>query len=242
MDFYSSIAEYYNHIFPFNTYHTQFIKDSFPKIHETSLLDIGCAVGGLSMQLAPICKTIKAIDLDRAMIRKAEKAKPLDLDNLQFLSLDMLHLEAHFGVYAFDGIMCFGNTLVHLKSRNQILNFLSQCKAVLHNNGKLLLQIINYDRILNQNINSLPTIDNEKITFVRTYKLDKTKHLLKFKTTLTIKQTNKMVENEIDLFPIRKAELDELLTHVGFTKMNYFGDFKRDPFTENSISLIVEAS
>lgn len=242
MDFYSIISEYYNYIFPFNPTQVDFIKKSFPNLHQNSFLDIGCATGDLSMQLAPLSKGVNGIDLDRKMIRKAEKAKKLESENLQFFTLDMLHLEAHFGVYAFDGVLCFGNTLVHLESKKQILNFLSQCKAVLNNKGKLLLQIINYDRILDQNIDHLPTIDNDTISFVRRYTFNKKTNLIEFNTTLTIKKTNKTVENNISLSPIRKAELEELMVEVGFTEFNYFGNFKGDPFTENSIPLIVEAS
>jgi hypothetical protein len=56
---------------------------------------------------------------------------------------------------------CIGNVLPHLEGPKAILEALKRVAAGLRPQGKRLLQIINYDRILDQRIPGLPTITAE---------------------------------------------------------------------------------
>jgi SAM-dependent methyltransferase len=152
----------------------------------------------------------------------------------------MLEIERNFGTDSIDVIVCFGNTLVHLDGSEQLLNFFKQSRTVLKSDGKLLLQIINYERIIDQNIKALPTIENDAIKFVRNYRLHPDQKNLDFETILSIKKTGKTVKNTIQLYPLRKTEIEQLLKLAGYAEIKYFGNFKRDDLHENSIPLIIE--
>ncbi len=241
MRFYSSIADHYSEIFPFNSAQLAFVQQAFPNLQQQNLLDIGCANGVLASKLAPLCKAITGIDLNRKMLKKAHKEIGFKHPNLELMELDMMHVSAHFGVYAFSGILCFGNTLVHLTSVGQIRNFLSNCKAVLKKDGKLLLQILNYDRILDEKIDQLPLIENEALRFHRTYQQQANDKLIQFKTTLQLKGEALSMENEIPLYPLRQKELEALLLEVGFTSLRFYSDFKQHAFSSGSYALVVEA-
>jgi SAM-dependent methyltransferase len=242
MDFYESISKYYHHIFPLNRMQLQFIESSHSKASsELSILDIGCAIGDLSLELAESYQKVTGIDLDQGMMAKAnEKGK--NFNNLDFQLQNMLELESDFGQKSFDIIACFGNTLVHLNSEEEVLMFFTNAKATLKKDGKLLFQIINYDRIIDQHIDHLPTIDNDFIKFERNYQYHENNGKVDFETILTIKSSNDRIKNCIPLLAIRKASIESLLKEAGFANISFFGNFKRDPLTENSMPLIVEAS
>jgi len=242
MNFYESISTYYHHIFPLNLAQVAFVRQSFSETQQSDLLDIGCGIGGLSFELSRHFKKVDAIDLDESMIKKAEQDFGAKAGNLNFNVLNMLEIERNFGADSMDAIVCFGNTLVHLDGPEQLLNFFRQSRAVLKKHGKLLLQIINYDRIIDQHIQALPTIENNNIRFVRNYRLYPDHKKLDFETILTIKETGKTVENTIQLYPVRKQEIIELLKNSGFNQIALYGNFKRELFTGNSIPLVVEAS
>ena len=242
MDFYESISKYYHHIFPLNRMQLQFIESSHSKpSSQVSILDIGCAIGDLSMELAESYQKVTGIDLDQGMIAKAiEKGKKFK--NLDFQLQNMLELNSAFAPNSFDIIACFGNTLVHLNSDEEILQFFTNAKAVLKKGGKLLFQIINYDRIIDQKIDYLPTIENEVIKFERNYEYHQSTEKVDFETILSIKENNSTIRNCIPLLAIRKASIQDLLQKAGFIDITFFGNFKREPLTENSMPLIVEAS
>lgn len=241
MDFYRSIAEVYNKIFPLNPGQVAFTNRAFSHTGDLSLLDIGCGTGSLSLALSTTFQKVVGIDLDEAMLEKAGIVAN-GKTNLEFLPLDMLEIDPYFYPETFDGIVCYGNTLVHLSSLEQISLFFKKCHRLLTPHGKLLIQIINYDRILDQKINSLPTLENNDIQFIRNYHYNSDTHLIDFETILTIKEKNQVIMNSVPLFPVRKSEIEAALLDAGFSKFIFFGNFKGEAPGSDSIPLVIEAS
>lgn len=238
MDFYQAISKHYREIFPLNPMQAGFVKGSFSTHRKKTLLDVGCGKGDLVLDLATSFDLVTGIDLDSSML---EDARAAALDNSSFMRLDMMNLRKQFGEGSFDGLLCFGNTLVHLPDRLSISEFLLQAGIVLKGKGKLLLQIINYDRILDQDVRSLPTIETENCSFVRNYHYDSKAHLVDFETSLRIKASGESIQNKIRLYPLRKTELHSMLLDAGFSSISYFGNFKRDPLERNSVPMVIEA-
>lgn len=240
MSFYQQIAPYYHHIFKINQDQIKFVQQ---KINDKSsyLLDVGCGIGTLSFELSHYYTQITGIDIDAEMIHYALNKHDNTLNSLQFHQLSMLELNQKFDKNLFQGIICFGNTLVHLNSLNAVADFLNQSKSALKLDGKLLLQMVNYDRILSQQITELPLIENDEIKFERYYHYKADENLIDFKTVLTVKSTLQKIENKVILLPILKSELEELLIKAGFKNYNFFGNFNGEIYNNDSLALIVEA-
>ena len=241
MSFYKSIAEVYHHIFPLNPVQVKFTNSAFFQTSQLSLLDIGCGTGALTRALSATFQRVVGIDLDEVMLEHARSSSD-EINPVRFQQMNMLDIDQQFKGQAFDAIVCFGNTLVHLSSVEEITSFFEKCHRVLTPNGKLLIQVINYDRILDQHVTSLPTLENEEIKFIRNYHYQKELHQIDFETLLSIKKSNQTIRNSVPLFPVRRSELEKALEHAGFTNIRFFGNFKRDPLTHESIPLVFEAN
>ncbi len=240
MEFYQQISKYYDYIFPTGEEQVKFLKEvagNPPK----SLLDIACGTGGYSFALSEQGYNVTAVDRDAGMIRQlAEKIKPSET-TLKYLEADMLQLNQKL-TDKFHIAFCIGNSLVHLESIQQIKEFLISVKKVLENDGSLVLQIINFDRIILREIKSLPTIENETagLSFERNYEYNKTSNRIAFKTKLTVE--GKSFDNEVTLYPLRQDELTEALNEAGFKKLKLFGDFNGNEFDKyNSYMLVLWA-
>lgn len=242
MNFYQSITKYYQDIFPLNPAQIKFIESVNNKEkQETKILDIGCAIGDLSIELSKHFQHITAIDLDEEMIAKA-KSRTTDISNLQVQKGNMLKLQTDFATNNFDLISCFGNTLVHLSSEEDVLLFFQQAHKTLNTNGKLLVQIINYDRIIDQKMDHLPTIENDNIRFVRNYHYQKDTNKVDFETILTCKNSSEEIRNCISLLALRKDKIEHFLKASGFRSIQFYGNFKKEDLQGNSIPLIFEAT
>lgn len=239
MDFYKSISKYYEKIFPLNLVQLDFIKTSFKDPSKLSALDIGCGTGSLTFELAKFFQSVTAIDLDEEMLKKAKQKGQKEIN---FQKLNMLDIEQEFGKNAFEALICFGNTIVHLEDTGQVEQFFKQVKNVLKPGGKFLFQIINYDRIIEQEVKGLPTIENDAIKFVRNYNYNPQKKIIDFETILTIKSSGKEIKNTIPLYPLRKTEIESFLNASGFSEIHFYGNFKKDALTKESIPLVVESS
>ena len=235
--FYESIAKVYDYIFPKNRKQLEFV-ESIKKISiEEKILDIGCATGNLTELLGEKTGNVVGIDLDKVLLKEAKDKHP----NLNFENMNMLEVNEKFEENSFDRVVSFGNTLVHLDSREEVEEFFQKVYKTLKFNGFFIVQIINYNRIIEKNIKNLPTIDNEKVKFVRDYEYDKSIGKVDFITELTIKEANLNIKNNIKLLALTKIEIQKFLGETGFRNIEFYGDFEGRELSDNSEALIFVA-
>ncbi|SHJ39680.1 Methyltransferase domain-containing protein [Tangfeifania diversioriginum] len=237
--FYSSISDYYSEIFPYKPAQLQFVKNQLEQIPGKKVLDIGCATGELSYRLAKEGAKVTGIDLNPDLIAQAKSSRIYS--DLHFQVGNMLELTNDFQSEWFDAVLCFGNTLVHLTSPGFIQNMMEEVKNVLKPGGKFLLQILNYDYILNENVTELPLIETENIRFIRNYIFEENNPLVKFQTELVLKKEGKTVHNETSLLALRSEELKGLFEETGFKNLELFSNFSKEPFGGKHLPLVVSA-
>ncbi len=241
-EFYSSISKYYAEIFPFQVVQLEFVKSRVGELAGKQLLDIGCATGELAIQLAKNEAFVTGIDLNEDLLKQAQAkigVEDFETANPKFQKGNMLELKSDFQPGQFDGVLCFGNTLVHLQTPALVQQMLDGAFAVLKPGGHFLLQILNYDYILSESVTELPLIDTENIRFTRKYRFPESGSLLSFQTELLIKAENKTIKNETPLLALQSRHLIELLQNVGFSEIELFSNFKQEPFGGNHLPLVV---
>lgn len=243
MSFYEQISKYYDYIFPVGGTQLNFIKQaagSPPK----KILDVACGSGGYSIELARSGHQLYAIDLDDEMINMAKKNAQKEGLDIRILKCDMREIANTFQD-EFDLIFCIGNSIVHLGSLEEILKVLKQMHQRLNDGGTLILQIINYDRIIKFNVNELPIIKNDKIglEFIRRYQYDRQQGLINFNTVLTVsnEREKEVFENSIKLLPVTRDDMKKALEDAGFNGIEFYGDFNYSPYNDNSFMLVVRA-
>lgn len=250
MGFYEQISKYYDVIFPTGQQQLKFISDSAGPAPK-KILDVACGTGGYSLALAKSGYAMTAVDLDVEMVERAKEkalaedvmlhADPCDMKSLYDTLVSQKEFQRD---QPFDCIFCIGNSLVHLGSLEEIRDVLQQMGKLLRHQGVLLLQIINYDRIIKNEIQGLPTLKDEAegIEFTRGYRYDAEKEIVHFDTVLQVEKGNQSerYENSIPLIPILKAELCDVLSQAGYTSIECYGDFQKTPYDENAFLLVVK--
>ncbi len=236
--FYTSIANHYQHIFPANPAQVEFLRHVLP-YNGAKILDVGCAIGELSFALNQFGFPVWAFDYDIQMVEIAKSKKLEDTLFPVFEQLDMLKIAERYPESYFETVICFGNTLVHLLCDDDIQTFIHASYKVLAPEGKLSIQILNYQHILDHQIKSLPLIDNEHLSFERNYEFPTDSDLIDFNTKLRIKASGQEISNSVKLYPISKNKLQEMLEMEGFCNFELHGSFKRDPLSETSVPLII---
>lgn len=247
-EFYSSISAYYPEIFPYNPAQQQYVSRNAGGMPGKKILDIGCATGELSVEMAKAGAQVTGIDLNEDLISQAQKkinggdtgSGGFQTAGCRFMKGDMLELESNFHPDQFDVTICFGNTLVHLPSYNHIIKMLKGVHSVLRQGGVFLMQILNYDYILSEQVTELPLIETENIKFVRRYIFEKNSPLVRFQTELHIKKEDKVISNETPLLALQSGKLTELLLHTGFKNISLFSNFKEDQFGGKHLPLVVK--
>lgn len=236
MKFYTEIANYYDEIFNNDIKKTSFLK-KLAGVPPKNILDIACGTGQNAIKLSDLGHIVTAIDLNRCMI-DILKSKNLKVNSYV---MNMLHIDNLNST--FDMIYCIGNSLVHLESEEDISIFFKKVYNSLSSNGIFSAQILNYDRVLNNNIKSLPSIINKErgIVFERYYKYDKFRDKIEFEAILKT-QVNEM-SSKVYLLPLKFDTLKNLLEKNSFKNISFYGSFEEDPFNiEESFNLIFKCT
>ena len=229
MDFYQDLSKYYEDVFPVSTDKLNLVKSYLPIEH--SMLEVGCSTGELTIALARAGHHVTGIDLNNEMINKAQKQADTSGFSIPFIHGDMRDLKKLVD-RTYDGIICFGNTIVHLTEKQEIDQFFQDVFDLLHEKGVFLFQIVNYDRILSRHIKELPVIKNKEkgLTFYRHYVYDYASKLIHFNTMLLM-QEGLELKHSIKLYPLRLHEINDLLKKIGFPRIEIFSDFKFSQFS-----------
>ena len=149
----------------------------------------------------------------------------------------MLGIDDHFDPGSLDQILCFGNTLVHLRDPDEIRRLLKAVYRLIVPGGVFVLQILNYDRILDQGIRQLPIIEGEAFRFLRSYELEGTGRIL-FKTELELRDAQTTFKDVTPLYPLRFEELKEILEIAGFRSHRFYSGYEGSDYTLEDFALI----
>lgn len=231
---YQHMADYYHFIFP-SEQKVSFLESVFKG--KKTLLDVGCADGGVSLGLSQRNFALTGIDIEEEMLRVA-KTKAME-SVFQVKKCSMEELNECFPEASFDGVFCIGNTVVHLLSEEELEQAIENFNYVLKKHGKLVIQILNYEQILEKKLEELPLIENEKVRFERRYSYQE--NLILFETALYIKEFESLQTERTYLYPFTREILVSVLQRKGFFVGELYGDFQGNPYQKNGLSLILVA-
>lgn len=233
MSFYDTLSKYYDIVFPLNKDTLNMLEKNFKD--KVELLDVACGSGSYSLALQDLGHNVTAIDLDSTMI---QKLKEKNHGNIHCRAMNMLHIDKL--EKKFQGIFCIGNSLVHLNNQEEIGLFFKKVYQSLENQGVFIFQIINYDRILRDNVQGLPTIEKPEagLSFERKYSLLNGK--IHFKGIISL-ENGESFENVVELYPLQSHAIITELVKAGFKTYDLFGSFTEAPYRDESMATVVVA-
>ena len=245
MDFYQVLSAYYDRLFPLEPVILYFLLNHLDKSGPTA--DIACGTGTYSIPLAAHGYRVTGVDQDPAMIGKAEeKRKALDeKTTAELLSFRTGTMEGI--AESLDGeqmnAFCIGNSLVHLPGPEAVASFFSGLKTVLVSGSRIVIQIINFDRVLDSGVTEIPALESEGIRFSRRYVHSGDGRRVLFDTRLELDdgRDRETFEQQLPLYPLRSDELLMIAAEAGFSDLSLYGSYQGDPYGPESFLTILTA-
>lgn len=242
MDFYELLSSYYDDIFKSSEEKLEFLSKGL-KGYER-ILDIGAGTGTYSIPLARKGFQVYAVDSDPSMVARM-KSKADGLTNHFFGVLGMEDISKIQSKGPFKLAYCIGNTIPHLGTYEQMESFLSQTREGLSTDGELILQTVNYDKILSVMEEKgeflFPEVELEDDkTFKRKYTLmDGDEGHEEVKILFTGEIDSKV--GETILTAVRSNRLMMMVLSAGFSKANIYGNFDMSDYTKDSPAIVIRA-
>jgi glycine/sarcosine N-methyltransferase len=198
-----------------------------------SAVDAGCGTGFLSLLLARLGVEVTAADLSALMLQTLEERAAAAGLAIRILAGSFQDIGRQVSPPV-DAVFCLGNSLPHLLTEEEVHVALRSFAAALRPGGMLVLQTLNYDRILaaKQRVQSVK--ETGATTYVRFY--DYEQSLLRFNILRLTKQVGGIVHDmrSITLRPILKDPLCRLLSEAGFVDPAPYGGLEKQEFVPDA--------
>ncbi|MES2733933.1 MAG: class I SAM-dependent methyltransferase [Bacteroidota bacterium] len=211
-DFYSWMAGDFN---AKQKEQTQFFETHAVKPTSTQIaIDLGAGHGIQAVALAKAGFKVKAIDFNQQLLRELTR-------NGKGLSIDVIEGDirqvSNYAEVSPELIICWGDTLTHLETEEEVRQLLQDCAAVLIPDGKLILSFRDYSNALTGDNRFIPVKSDE--TKILTCFLDYSADYVRV-TDLLHEKTEKGWEQRVSSYNkirISSRQIVEILQQCGLT-------------------------
>jgi len=237
---YRDLAEHYSLLFPLNDRQRGFFEHLAAAGPVGSVLDVGCGTGEHLSWFSTRVRRAYGLEPDARMFEELKRQRwPGAAPTLVRSGVEALPGALGKKV---DLVLCLGNTLAHLPDRPAAERAVQGMAEVLAPGGRLVVQCVNFDRILAEGRAAFPVIertrpDGGRISLFREYDLGGLPERVIFRTRLVTPGGEQRAA--WPLVPLRRDELVLYFVQAGLGGVQEFGDYDRTPFTGTSPALIV---
>ena len=240
--FYDQLASQYDSMISFEksvNNKTNLLRN-FIKPNTKSAADIGCGTGADSISLASNGIKVTAFDPSTEMLKQAEiNAKNFNV-KINFQNFSAEKIPDSFN-YSFDLIVSLGNTFANIPQEN-FSDSIKKCSEILKPKGSILIQVLNYKKILNERKRIVSITKGGSKFFIRFYDFQEKNlifNLLQFDENLPGKSNLTSTK----LYPYVVEDFTSELENCGINKYSFYSDLNRNEYLElNSLNLIILAT
>jgi glycine/sarcosine N-methyltransferase len=202
--------------------------------------DMGCGTGAHSLALASLGVDVAGIDISPGMLSRA-RAHAADRQGVRFFEGDFLSPEVA-RLPRLDAVFCLGNTLPHIPSMESLVDILAYWKSCLRDGGAVILQALNYDRILHERERIVGIRQSGEVTTIRFYDFTDPRITFNILTLFNDQSGLRHALQSTLLTPFTSHDIDGSLRSAGFTRVEVFGSLSREDYTPTSRDAVFIAS
>lgn len=237
-NFYNNISTFYDEMVSFSSA-LQRRKDLIKKFitaNTHSAADLGCGTGMDSIALAMKGINVTGFDISAEMISKAiENAKTAGLD----ISFQKSGIEKIPGKYfnKYDLAVSLGNSLANIDEKS-LNTGISKIYKLLKDKGVVVIQILNYSKIINSGERIVNINSNQDSIFIRFY------DFLPLHINFNILKINKLDYSQREfhttlIYPHDRKVFSNLLKKNKFKKIKFYGNLDLKPYDRNTSNDLV---
>lgn len=232
-NFYNSLSSIYDEMIDFDAALKRRVNllSNIVGSHKTAA-DLGCGTGIDSIALSSLGLEVDAFDHSKKMIAQAELNASKYNADIQFFSSPLENISFS---KKYDLIVSLGNTLANL-SESKLRATLANCYRQLNENGRLVIQILNYYQVAG-NRHIVNETENDFYSVIRYY--EKINNDLLFKIRIKDKKGNSETLISTKIYP-HKLELFSEICKSLLLNIKIYGDLQLNDFDKsNSKDLVI---
>ncbi len=243
-DFYNALAAEYDGMVDFETRLQREREVLAPLVRDWNIrraVDMAAGTGVHALALADLDVKTTGVDISEEMLaRAAAHCKRLAID-ATLMQGDMSSVNPD-GAGDMDAIFCLGNSVPHLSSLEELAKTFSHWKSLLRPGGHVVVQLLNYARILDRGERIVGIRQPGKTTILRFY--DFLDGRINF-NILVYEAEGKGFRHRLQttqLLPILPEQLRQMAGKAGFASIELYSSLKLEQFHENAKDVVLVCS
>jgi ubiquinone/menaquinone biosynthesis C-methylase UbiE len=237
-NFYNSASAYYDKMIDFDSalLKRKILLSNFIDDKIKSVADVGCGTGVDSISLSQLGLNVTSFDPSPEMINTARTNSEKHNCKIDFHNFGANDIPKTF-IDKFNLVVSLGNTLANIPS-SKIEKSVAKLFTLLKKDGRVLIQILNYEKILRVKERIVKITKKDGEYYIRFYdfgKKDLTFNILKFNSD----QTTKKELLSTKIFPYTSKKFKKVFKEAGFKKIELYGSLDKKPFDANASSDLI---
>jgi glycine/sarcosine N-methyltransferase len=197
-----------------------------------SAVDAGAGTGFHALLLARLGVDVTAVDISGEMLRKCEENATVLGVQVKTVQSDFAHIPA-FATRSFDAVLCLGNSLAHIITNEELSDSLTSFGKILIKGGTLIVQILNYKKILGERNRVQQIRRAGGKTFIRFYDYCEDRLFFNILSVHEDSPTPAHTIQTVELHPYVADELIPFLRKAGFGEIQIYGDLRFAEYSED---------
>ncbi len=225
MESIKNLVEYYDELFPVTLAQQTFYETLIQKYPSPAkILSIGCGTGVLCHRLAKDAVDVTGLEPQRDLLESANLKFRNQLMSIRYFQMSTLEMARFLGKNFYNIISCLNSRIVFIHDQTLMRKFFFDCKELLSNGGKLVLQLFNFEKYKVVSKCYLPELSSARVRYksVLTKNQDNT-----FSMDSFLEKNNKLlpVYEQAKIYPLRKSEIEEFSKEAGFKSVQFFSGY-----------------
>ena len=239
--FYDELASDYDNMISFEkaVKNKKKLLKNFLTAEVKSAADIGCGSGVDSISLSSLGLKVTAFDPSTEMLKVAEANADRTNAKIGFHNYSADNIPNEFN-NNFDLVTSLGNTFANIP-KEKFLTSLQRCYEILKPKSQLLIQVLNYEKILANKQRIVNITEAADKYFIRFYDFHDEQIIFNILTFSKAKPSeSKLISTEI--YPYSSEFLSIELRRAGFRSANFYSNLELSPYSkEKSKDLVIRA-
>jgi SAM-dependent methyltransferase len=218
-----------------------FFRSLFDKYQVHKILDCACGTGHDLHLFKTLGCEVYGSDVSEAMLAQARENLSSHGLDIPLQRVDFRELPQHFNM-RFDAVACLSTSLPHLLEEAQIIRALTSIRAVLRDQGILVLTQGMCDKQLRERPRYIPVLNSRD--FSRVFVMEYARETLQIDILDLLHTEGEQVFDvaSVTYRVMLRDDYERLLSQAGFAGRHYYGNYLSEPYDkEHSNRLIVVA-
>lgn len=234
-----NVIEYYDELYPVTESQKKFYNNLIENYTKpVKFLRVGCGTGYFEHLLARDGHDVTGIEFCKELLESANLKRRNQLMSIRFFQMTTLEMTRFLGKGFYNVISCLHDRIIFIHDQTLIRKFFFDCKQLLTENGKLILQLYNYDAFRNDSLMRLP--DKESIRsklYTEVLTRENGEQVLNQEIETGSGRILPVVEDEL-VYTIGTEEIKRDALEAGFTSCEFYADYDMSPLTAESPKLV----